>query len=330
MIHAAVAGLGWWGTQIVRSLAGSKEIKVVRAVEPDCEAHAAFAAQHGLALSGSLTEALADPEVDAVILCTPQELHTEQVLASARAGKHVFCEKPLAMTRANAELSVAACREAGVVLGVGHERRFEPAMRRLRALIDEGRLGTLLHAEGNFSHDKLAHLKPGDWRVDPRYPTAFTGMGIHLTDAFLDLFGPVTEVYAAAARLVSERPNGDFVSVQLRAASGATGFVSAILETPLYIGFRVFGSQGWAEISNASHPDTPGPARLSVHYRDGKRETKEFAWENAVLLNLEAFARAIGGTSPYPVTDQQKIGNVAILEAVAQSVASGAPVRIQG
>jgi predicted dehydrogenase len=329
MIHAAVAGLGWWGKQVVHSLTGSKEIKVVRAVEPDCEVHAAFAAEHGLALSSGLTEALADPKVDAVILCTPQELHTEQVLAAARAGKHVFCEKPLAMTRANAELSVAACSEAGVVLGVGHERRFEPAMRRLRALIDEGRLGTLLHAEGNFSHDKLAYLKPGDWRVDPRYPTAFTGMGIHLTDAFLDLFGPVTEVYAAAVRLVSERPNGDFVSVQLRAASGATGFISAILETPLYIGFRVFGSQGWAEIRNASHPDTPGPATLSVQYRDGNRETEEFGWENAVLLNLEAFARAIRGTQPYPFTDQQKIGNVAVLEAVAQSAASGAPVPIR-
>jgi predicted dehydrogenase len=329
MIHAAVAGLGWWGKQIVRSLTGSKEIKVVRAVEPDCAAHAAFAAEHGLPLSSGLTEALGDPKVDAVILCTPQELHTEQVLAAAGAGKHVFCEKPLAMTRANAELSVAACSAAGVVLGVGHERRFEPAMRRLRALIDEGRLGTLLHAEGNFSHDKLAYLKPGDWRVDPRYPTAFTGMGIHLTDAFLDLFGPVTEVYAAAVRLVSERPNGDFVSVQLRAASGATGFISAILETPLYIGFRVFGSQGWAEISTASHPDTPGPATLRVQYRDGNRETEEFGWENAVLLNLEAFARAIRGTQPYPFTDQQKIGNVAVLEAVAQSVASGAPVPIR-
>ena len=130
MIHAAVAGLGWWGKQVVHSLAGSKEIKVVRAVEPDCEAHAGFAAQHGLALSAGLTEALADPKVDAVILCTPQALHTEQVLAAAHAGKHVFCEKPLAMTRANAELSVAACSEAGVVLGVGHERRFEPAHRR--------------------------------------------------------------------------------------------------------------------------------------------------------------------------------------------------------
>lgn len=228
--------------------------------------------------------------VDAVILCTPQDMHTGQMLAAARAGKHVFCGKPLAMTRADAEASVAACRAAGVMLGVGHERRFEPAMRRLREMLRAGRLGTILHLEANFSHDKLRHIKPGDRRADPRNPAAFTGMGIHLTDAFPERAGPATEVYAAAARLVPERPNGDIVSVQLRLAPGATAFAGAILETPLYIGFRVFGSEGRAEIRNATHPDTPGLATLTVQPR-GAPETEEFAWENAALLNLQAFAR---------------------------------------
>ena len=328
MIRAAVAGLGWWGRQITRSLANSDSIQVVRAAEPDVAAQADFALEHGIALSATLGEALTDPEVDAVILCTPQDLHAAQVLAAAAAGKHVFCEKPLAMTAADAERSVAACRAAGVVLGIGHERRFEPAMRRLRALVREGGLGTLLHGEANFSHDKLTHIKPGDWRADPRNPAAMTGMGIHLTDAFSELFGPATEVYAAAARLVSDRPNGDVVSVQLRFGSGATAFVSAILETPLYIGFRVFGSGGWAEIRNASHPDTPGPATLTYQPRGGERVVEEFAWEDAVTLNLEAFARAVRGEAAYPFTDSQKIGNIAVLEAVRRSVESNAPVLI--
>jgi predicted dehydrogenase len=196
-------------------------------------------------------------------------------------------------------------------------------------MLRAGRLGTILHLEANFSHDKLTHIKPGDWRADPKNPAAFTGMGIHLTDTFLELTGPASEVYAAAARMVSERPNGDVVSVQLRFPCGATGFVSAILETPLYIGFRVFGSEGWAEIRNASHPDTPGPATLTVQHRGGRPETEEFAWENAVLLNLQAFARAARGEAEYPFTDAQKIGNVAVLEAVARSVETGAPVRVE-
>lgn len=327
MIKAAVAGLGWWGRQITRSLAGSDAIRVMRAVEPAVAVNAEFAREFDLATSPALEEALADPAVEAVILCTPQDLHTEQVLAAAAAGKHVFCEKPLAMRRADAEASVAACRAAGVVLGVGHERRYEPAMRRLRGLIRDGALGTLLHGEANFSHDKLTHIKPGDWRADPRNPAAMTGMGIHLTDAFLELFGPATEVYAAAAGIVSERVNGDLVSVQMRFASGATAFASAILETPLFIGIRIFGSEGWAEIRNGSHPDTPGPATLTVQLKGAARWSEEHPWENSVLLNLQAFAAAIRGEAPYPITDAEKIGNVAVLEAVRDSVAHGAPVR---
>lgn len=328
-MQVAVAGLGWWGRQIVRTLSGSPSIRVVLAIEPDPAAtHAGFAAEYGLRLAPTLDAALRDPSIDAVILCTPQNLHTAQVLEAAAAGKHVFCEKPLAMTRADAEASVAACRAAGVMLGVGHERRFEPAMRRLRALLRDGSLGTLLHCEANFSHAKLTHIQPGDWRADPRNPAAYTGMGIHLTDAFLELAGPATEVFASAARLVSARPNGDLVSVQLRFASGATGFASAILETPLYNAFRVFGSAAWVEIRNATHPDTPGPSTLTMETRDGIRTVEDFTWEDAVGLNLHAFAAAIRGEAKYPFTDAEKIGNIAVLEAVARSVETGAVIRL--
>jgi len=215
-----------------------------------------------------------------------------------------------------------------VVLGIGHERRFEPAIRRLRSLLRDGRLGTLLHLEANFSHAKLTHIQPGDWRADPRNPAAYTGMGIHLTDAFLELAGPATAVFASAAQLVSARPNGDLASVQLRFASGATAFASAILETPLYSGFRVFGSDAWVEVRNATHPDTPGPSTLTMETRDGTRTVEEFVWEDAVGLNLQAFAAAINGEAPYPFTDAEKIGNIAVLEAVARSVETGAVVHL--
>ncbi len=112
MIHAAVAGLGWWGQHMLRRLKGSEHIRLVATVETNPE-RAAVAAEHGLKFVGSLDEALRDPEIEAVILCTPHTLHAVQVLACAEAGKHVFCEKPLALTRADAERSVAACKAAG-------------------------------------------------------------------------------------------------------------------------------------------------------------------------------------------------------------------------
>lgn len=331
MIRAAIVGLGWWGKHIVRRLQGSDRIQLVAALETS-DAHAAFAAEHGLRYTTEWNDVLSDANIDAVILCTPHSMHTQQVLAAAAAGKHVFCEKPLALTRADAELSVSACRAAGVMLGIGHERRFEPAAIELRRMIKEGALGTLMHVEANFSHDKLAHVPESDWRASATDAPAagMTAMGIHLTDLYLDLFGPISEVHAQTAQRVSRRPNGDVVSVQIRFASGATGYLNAILVTPLYIGMRVFGSEAWVEIRNHTHPDTPGLTTLTYQNRNGHRDTLEFPWDDAVRRNLEAFAEAIENGTRYPFTDAQKIANIATLEAICISAAENRPVEIDG
>ncbi len=328
MVRAAIAGLGWWGKHMVRRMQGAHALQIVTAVEAS-DAHAAFAAEHGLAFTTHWADVVKDPAIDAVILCTPHSLHTRQVLELAAAGKHVFCEKPLALNRADAERSVAACRAAGVVLGIGHERRYEPAMGEVRRLLQAGALGTFLHVEANFSHDKLAAVPLNDWRASPvDAPAAgMTAMGIHLTDGFLDLFGPIDEVYATTVHGVSGRANGDVVSVNTRFASGATGFLNAVLVTPLYIAMRVFGSEAFVEMRNETHPDTPGPTTLTVQYRDGRCEVQTYAWVDTVRANLEAFAAAIATGAPYMFTDAQRVGNIAVLEAVCQSIATNRPVR---
>ena len=329
MIHAAIAGLGWWGKHMVRRMAHSDGLRIVKAVEAN-PALEGFAAEHGLTFTSNLADALKDPALDAVILCTPHSMHTEQVLAAAAAGKHVFCEKPLALKRVDAERSVQACREAGVVLGIGHERRYELAIQEVRRLVSEGALGTIMHVEANFSHDKLANVPEGDWRASPKDAPAagMTAMGIHLTDLFGYLFGPISEVYAATTSRVAYKETGDVISAHMRFASGATAYLNAILVTPLYITFTVFGSEAWAEIRNHTHPDTPGPTTLTVQHRDGRRDVRDYEWTDTVKANLENFARAVKGKDTYLFTDEQKIGNVAVLEAVTTSVATNAPVQV--
>jgi predicted dehydrogenase len=329
MVRAAVAGLGWWGQHVVRRLEGSEHLKLVTAVETNPQ-RAAFAREHGLAFTGALEEVLADPGIDAVILCTPHGLHTGQVLACAAAGKHVFCEKPLALTRADAERSVAACNEARVVLGIGHERRYEPAIVEVQRLLREGVLGTVMHLEANFSHDKLANVPAGDWRTSPKDAPAagMTAMGIHLTDLFVALIGPVREAFATTSSRVAYPDNGDVVSALVRFECGATGYLNAILVTPHHLRLTVFGSEAWVEVRNETHPDTPGPSTLTVQHRDGRTETRRYEWVDTVRANLEAFARAIEGDAPYPFTDAQRIGNIAVLEAICRSAASGAAVQI--
>jgi predicted dehydrogenase len=330
MIRAAVVGLGWWGKHIVRRTKDSDVLRIVTAVEAD-PVHEAFAKEHALAFTTSFDDALRDPQIQAVIICTPHSTHTKLVLAAASAGKHIFCEKPLALTRAEAELSVEACRKAGGVLGIGHERRYELAIGEVRRLIRAGALGTIMHAEANFSHDKLANLPAGDWRTSSKDAPAagMTAMGIHLTDLFLDLLGPATEVYAATTSRVAYPETGDVISAHLRFASGATAYFNAILVTPHYLGLTIFGSDAWVEVRNHTHPDTPGPATLVLQHRDGRRETRDYDWTDTVRTNLEAFAKAALGKAPYPIGDRDKIGNIAILEAICRSVAENVPVAIK-
>jgi predicted dehydrogenase len=329
MIRAAVVGIGWWGSHIIQQMAGSDLVHITLAIDPNPAARA-LADQRGLASASQLSLGLLDPTIDAVILCTPHTLHAEQIQAVARAGKHVFCEKPLALTRADAAAAVAACRSAGLVLGIGHERRFEPAIKEVRRLVGEGALGTIMHAEANFSHAKLANVAEGDWRTSPLDAPAagMTAMGIHLTDLLIDLFGPVSEAFAATTSRVAYKDNGDVVSVHLRFASGPTAYINAILVTPLFVCLRVYGTHAWVEVINHSHPDTPGPATLTLQHGEGRRVQREFQWTDTVRENLELFARAIEGEAEYIFTDTQKIANIAALEAICLSAAQNRPVAV--
>ncbi|MEM7442716.1 MAG: Gfo/Idh/MocA family oxidoreductase [Pseudomonadota bacterium] len=329
MLNAAIFGLGWWGRHMVRRMADSDKLRIVRAVDPSEEA-VSFAAEHGVPLSSAADDALSDPAIDAVILCTPHSMHTAQVEAVAAAGKHCFCEKPLALTRADAERSVAACRAAGVKLGIGHERRYEPAMQEVARLIKNGELGTIMHIESNFSHDKLANVAPTDWRASPKDAPAagMTAMGIHLTDAYLNLLGPVSTVHALTAKRALDFETGDVVSVTLQFESGATGFISAVLKTPLFLRLTVFGSEAWVDVRNHTHPDTMGPVTLTLQRTDQEPVVRTYEWTDTVRANLEAFADAAMGNGSYPFTDEEKVGNIAVLEAVTQSAASGQPVTI--
>ncbi len=331
MIHAAIVGLGWWGKHIVCSLQHSPCIRIVQAVDVHPEGVSEFAREYALPLSNTLQDALSNAQVDAVILATPHTLHEAQIVEAAAAGKHVFCEKPLSLTRASAARAIAACETANVILGIGHERRYEPAMVEIKRLIDSGELGTIMHIEANFSHDILAQVPPDDWRASPTDAPAagMTAMGIHLTDAFIAMLGPVREVFAQTAKRVTASESGDVVSVHLQFVSGVTGYLNAILVTPFFMRFHVFGSTGWAESRETTHPQEAGVSYLTVRTTNKEPQTLEYPSIDTVKANFEAFAEAASGGHPYPFTREQKLHNIAVLEAITQSVVSGQAVAIE-
>ena len=330
MVKAAIVGLGWWGKYIINSLEKSDKIDIIMAVDVNADLSREFAAEKNIPLTTDLDDALANPDVEMMILATPHSFHEDQIVRCAKAGKQVFCEKPLCLTGESAERAIAACQNAGVKLGIGHERRFEPALMEIKRMIDAGELGTIMHVESNFSHDKLANVPVDDWRANPvDAPAAgMTGMGIHLTDAYLNMFGPIEELYAQTTRRVMANPSGDVVSVQVRFESGAVGFLNAILVTPLFLRFQVFGSDAWVEARNETHPDTPGVTHLTICRKGGKPETTTYEWIDSVRANFECFADAITGDGEYIFTDAQKLQNVQVLEAICKSIAGNEVVKV--
>ena len=325
MIRAAMVGLGWWGRHMVNCVEGSGKIDIVRLTSRHPQRHREFAEERGIVLADSYRQVLEDPEVDAVILCTPHSQHEEQVLAAVDHGKQIFCEKPLALTRDSVERMVAAANEAGLVLGVGHERRFESTMEAIAEMIASGALGTPMHIEANFSHSIFAAVDAGNWRgsLEEAPAAGMTGMGVHLTDLFIAMLGPVEAVAAQTARRVLPLPTGDVVTVQMRFCSGATGFVGAVSATPYYGRLSVFGERLWIEARDDAHPQEGGRTHLVTCGPDGVQHTRTFEPKDPVRANLEEWADAVAARGGYRFTDAQRIGNVALLEAIAKSVQCG-------
>jgi predicted dehydrogenase len=324
MLNVAVCGLGWWGRIIVPLVRTSSRLRVVRVVDP-LPAAAQFAAQEGIPFSRSFEEALKDPAVQGVVLCTPHTLHTEQIIAAASAKKHVFCEKPLAMSRNDVLRSVDSCNKNKVVLAVGHEKRFEPPIREVMRMAKAGELGSLLQIEANFVQDKFLSLAPDNWRLSQKEAPAgpMTATGIHLLDLSIGVLGPAERVFASVRTLGSRLTNGDTLGILVNFQSGANALLGAVLATPFDGRFAVYGNQAWAEVRDKAHPESPQGWTLTVHRRGGEKTVRDYPPAKAVLANLEAFADAATGGAPYPVPQEQMIANVSALEAVFRSAASG-------
>lgn len=330
-MNIAVVGLGWWGRIIVQLVRQSDKLRVVRVADVDPQA-AGFAAQHGIPFSPAFDAVLADPTVQGVVLCTPHTQHTDQIVAAARSGKHVFCEKPLSMTRREVLRAVAAVQEAGVTLAVGHEKRFEPPIIELMRLLKSGALGTPLQVEANFSQDKFLGLDPSNWRLSGAEAPAgpMTATGIHLLDLSIGVFGEAETVLARVAQLGSGLTNGDTLAALVTFRRGGHALISAILATPFVGRFAVFGSQGWAEVRDKTHPEAPEGWTLTTCLRGERALSVDMAPAPAVLHNLEAFADAALGMVPYPVPREQMIANVSALEAIFRSARSGAIEAVEG
>jgi len=340
MINAAVVGLGWWGKTLVESVQGrSDAIRFIagatRTVSPEVKA---FADDQKFRLAESFEALLADPKIDAVVLATPHSVHARQVIAAAQAGKHVFCEKPFALTKRDAEAAAEATRGAGVTLGLGYNRRFHPEMTKLRERIRSGGLGTIMHVEATMTFPNALFLKPSQWRAHREETPCggLTPMGVHAVDGMIDLCGPIDQVYCQSFQRVLEIDTDDTTTMLFRMKDGMSGYLGTLTATGPGFSFQVFGSKGSVRLEGMTH--VAGASSEERRMRlfgtckfqpaQGQAEVWQAEAYDVTRASLEAFAKAAAGGPDYPIPVEQMIHGAAVTEAIVRSAASGKVERV--
>jgi predicted dehydrogenase len=319
VINAAIAGLGRWGRTIVDTASGHDRLRFVTAIEPARAGAQDYCAQNKLRLVDDFTTVLADPAIDAVFLTTPHSLHYSHVIACAAARKPVFCEKPLALTHGDARRMFDACRNAGVPLAVGHNRRFWPSMNALREIVASGVLGTILHAEGHNSNEHSKAVLSG-WRLSPDESPGggMTGAGLHALHALISVIGPVRNVYAQFRSRQAQPPQLDSVSVVLDFACGASGTLATIRMTPFYWRVHIFGTFGSAEVLDET--------TLVLRTSGAQPQHCQYQPINVLRAEIDAFADTLETNRPFPVTEDEVLTTLAAFEAIVRSTESGTPI----
>src|SRR3981081_537395 len=221
--------MGWWSDVLADAIQRSKKLTIAACYSRSVEKRETFAAKYGCRAAASYEAILNDHSIEAIINTTPNGVHRETTLAAAAAGKHVFLDKPIANTIADARAITDACRRAKGGLALGEQRRRESHFRWVRREIEEGRFGKLVNAEANISRDRLGKIDPSSWRytAEGMPGGVMLQIGIHYSDVLEYLLGPVKAVSGRFVRLVLPGDNPDVASLVLEHENGALSTLNA-------------------------------------------------------------------------------------------------------
>jgi predicted dehydrogenase len=306
--------LGWWGGVLANSARSTGEVDIVGCFARSGDARASFASEHDCLPFDSLDELLAS-DIDGVLIATPHTTHADLIVAAAEAGKHVFVDKPLTLSVAEATRAIEAANRAGVVLQVGHNRRRQPANRRIKELLDEGELGAVLEISSTHAAPLLFNPNLAAWRrrLEETPVGGMAALGIHQVDTFHYLGGQIGAVCARSTRLLLEGEVDDTTSIVFEFESGSQGHLFTSMATGPVVEVTVHGTKAIAR-------NTGDGAHLTLQQR-GSTELAEVPLEplDTIVDELVEFGQAIKGQGR-PETDGIEARRaVAVLEAIAES-----------
>jgi myo-inositol 2-dehydrogenase/D-chiro-inositol 1-dehydrogenase len=283
----------------------------------------------GAAPAASLDELLARPDVDAVLVASPNFLHVEHVLAAAAAGKHVFCEKPMALTVADCDAMIAACERAGLKLMVGQSTRLLPSMLKLRALVASGELGKPWHGFSRYWFTGFKQRDSGVWHVErARCGGLFFQMAIHHIDLFHAVFGPARRVQYAGGHYGAQIVDfDDIASILVDYQSGATAAISVSGVAPIGVNeIAVLFSGGYAHTQDPYSQLGFGADREHCVVAKGD----DLPSPGGVTLELSSFVRWVQHDEAPVMTAAEGRAAVVVAEAARRAEETGGPVEIAG
>ena len=201
-VRMASIGVGYWGRMLAQGALASGRAQIVGCYSPTVARCEAFAREFNAQPYASLAEALEDPLVEAVLVATPNAEHAADITRAAQAGKHILVEKPITLSIEEAQVCIRACKNASVILTVGHQYRRENPIRRMQAMITAGEIGTVISVEANISTGTVLQQTPGSWRLEERQVPGgpLVQIGIHHIDTLMYLLGRIESVSSLVRR----------------------------------------------------------------------------------------------------------------------------------
>ena len=323
-LRVGCIGMGWWSDVLADAMKRSTQFEIAACYTRSDEKRKAFASKYGCKPAASFDEILGDPGISAVINTTPNNVHRETTCAAAQAGKHVFLDKPIANTIADARALTEACRKARVVLALGYQRRKESHFRWVRKQIDDGVFGKLVNAEANISRDRLGQFDLKSWRytAEGMPGGVMLQIGIHYTDVLEYLLGPIKAVSGRLTQLVLPGDNPDVASLVLEHDNGALSTLNASYASASeYYCMNIYGKeasayydlhQGLRFLKRGSKSSSPVPCEKNDTIRE----------------ELEEFADAARGKGKPEMDGEASTRSLAVLRAGIKSSREGRRVEV--
>jgi predicted dehydrogenase len=268
---------------------------------------------------------LGDRSIQAIINTTPNATHLETTRAAAAAGKHVFLDKPIANTIADARALTKACRDAKVILALGYQRRRESHFRFVKNEIKRGTFGKLVNAEANISRDRLGKIDLSSWRYQAQGMPGgvMLQIGIHYSDVLEYLMGPVKAVSGRFAQLVLPGDNPDVASLVLEHESGAQSTLNASYASASeYYLMNIYGKEATA------YYDMHHGLRMLLR-STGKPESIKTGENDAIADELDEFAAAVRGEAEPEMDGERSTESLAVILAGIKSAREGRRVEVE-